>query len=128
MNIYCKMKRIIRKILKESEFDWVGEVEINPWLEYDMIMFDVTLNRNKVNEYIEMALATRKPSNDESWEVGREDDIDSIINYQESYGVCYLGIDIVNNLSYGNKLDYFKLNGPVDELIIRYSDLIKKGD
>ena len=72
------IKRIIREEI--NDFDWI-EGPINPWLEYDGIVFDVEPTREDVNMYIEQCLNTREVVNGYTWdEDSREQDIDEIID------------------------------------------------
>jgi hypothetical protein len=106
----------IRKILRE-DFEWT-EGPINPWIEYDGIVFDIEPTREDVNMYIEQCLNTRKVSNASQWtEDIREKDIDFII--QNSYLGLYRVYKSEINLGYlddpyyknGNVILYSKLIG-----------------
>jgi len=111
---------LIETNLTESdEWDW-ARGSVNPWLEYDGIIFDIEPRRDEVNEYIEMALRTRDDIvNKDSWTIGRENDINSIINYQKKRNHCILGVDNTSSLAYSYDDIYFR-NGR----LIYYSQLI----
>jgi hypothetical protein len=109
----------IKRIIKEeiNDFEWT-EGPINPWLEYDGIVFDIEPTREDVNMYIEQCLNTRKVSNASEWtEDIRETDIDFII--QNSYLGLYRVYKSEINLGYlddpyyknGNVILYSKLIG-----------------
>jgi hypothetical protein len=106
--------------LNESdEWDWVRG-PINPWSEYDAIIFDMEPTRDEVNTYIEMALELPYVENKEAWKSGRDHDITNIINYYKAYGQAVLGLS-GNDLSYGDDIDTFNL--PAGDDVIRYSEL-----
>ena len=109
------------KLIREhDDFSWVDEIQINPWLGYDTINFDIVPSEEDVNKYIELALSTKKIENSGAWAYSREYDIEKIIQYAER-GSSYLSIDKNNVLSYGNESYY-----PKDTKKINYSSLIGK--
>ena len=77
----------IKKIIREEieDFTWITDAPVNPWLEYDAIIFDKNPKKEKVNNYIQLALNTKNPSNKGSWETRRKEDIESILRYIENY-------------------------------------------
>ena len=107
--------------LNESDDEWAWTKDpINPWLEYDGIIFDIEPRRDEVNEYIEMALRTRDDIvNKDSWTVGRENDINDIIKYQKEYNFCILGVDNTSFLTYGTSGGYYS-----NRRLVNYSQLI----
>lgn len=111
---------LIETNLTESdEWDW-ARGSVNPWLEYDVIIFDIEPTRDEVNEYIEMALRTRDDIvNKDAWTIGRENDINAIINYQKKHNKSILGVDNSSSLAYSYDDGYFS-NGS----LIYYSQLI----
>jgi hypothetical protein len=115
------MRDIIKRILKEAnDFDWMRE-PINPWLEYDGIIFDIEPTREDVNMYIEMALNNKKIGNVDAWETGRERDIDQIIEYQKDMGESVLAINNYGLLTFGDKEGYYGGRN-----LIRYNQLIEQ--
>lgn len=109
---------LVETNLTESDDEWAWTKDpINPWLEYDGIIFDIEPRRDEVNEYIEMALRSRDDIvNKDSWTVGRENDINDIINYQKKYNHCILGVDNTSSLTYGTNYSNRRL--------VNYSQLI----
>jgi len=62
-----------------DEWDWI-EGPLNPWHEYDGIVFDIEPTREDVDMYIEMALESRYVNNASEWtEDIRNNDINRII-------------------------------------------------
>jgi hypothetical protein len=114
----------IKKIIKEeiNDFDFITNETINPWLDYDGIVFDITPSKEEVNSYIELALNTIKDiSNTDSWETDRERDIDNIIRYQKRYGTSVLVVGIINRqLSYSDNKNGYSIN----TRWVNYSQLI----
>lgn len=114
----------IKKIIKEelNDFDFITNEPINPWLIYDGIVFDITPSKEDVSNYIQLALNTRKDiSNTDSWETGRERDIDNIIRYQKRYGTSVLVVGIINrHLSYSDSKNEYGNNTKW----VNYSQLI----
>ena len=114
----------IKKIIREEieDFTWITDTPLNPWLEYDAIIFDKKPKKKKVNNYIQLALNTKNPSNKGSWETRRKEDIESILRYIKNYGESVLMVDGNNNLVYADPSYY---DGKTINSI-KYSQLVNK--
>ena len=114
----------IKKIIKKeiNDFDFIINEPINPWLDYDGIVFDITPSKEEVNTYIELALNTRKDiSNDDAWETGRQNDVERIIRRQKRNGISVLVIGRLNKqLQYSDDKNEFGINTKW----VNYSQLI----
>jgi hypothetical protein len=112
------------KIIKEEieDFTWMIDEPLNPWDEYDMIIFDQKPTKEEINNYIELALNTKNPKNKESWEIGRKEDLKLILNYFKKYGEAILNVDENNNLVYAEPT-YVNRN-PSRYNSIKYSQLV----
>jgi len=119
---YSEAKDYLINESEEDDFAWITDVPLNPWLEYDAIIFDKKPKKKKLNNYIELALSTKNPSNKESWEIGRKGDIESILRYTKKYGEAVLMVDGNNNLVYSDPSYYDSktINS------IKYSQLVNK--
>lgn len=104
-----------------NDFTWVTDEPINPWLQYSMIIFDEEPTREEINNYIELALNTGRISNKEAWEIGREQDIDGILEYIRQDGGAVLKIDQWGDLQYAD-ISYYNSSHNA----IRYSQLANK--
>lgn len=111
-----------KRNMSEGDLDWIKNQDVNPWLEYDAINFDIVPSEEDVARYIELALSTRKIENSEAWtKESRQDDIEIIIDFVKEGG-CYLAIgENSGTLSYGGERYY-----PKDIKKINYSTLIGK--
>ena len=105
-----RLKKIIREFIDQDEtgFEWTNE-EINPWYDYNAIIFDTIPTAEDVNQYIEMALNTQNIKNREAWQTGREHDLDRIIRYSKSSGGAVLSL-LDDELSYADK-EYWVYSG-----------------
>ena len=78
----------------ENPFQWIKDVPVNPWLEYDGIYFDIKPSKEEIKRYINLALDGRLIINRDSWgEYNIDSSIESIINYFKRYGSAVLGIE-----------------------------------
>jgi hypothetical protein len=101
-----------------DEWDWI-EGPLNPWHEYDGIVFDIEPTREDVDMYIEMALESRYVNNASEWtEDVRNDDINKII--QNGYLGFFSYRYSEDNLGYPTEPRYTTDN------TILYSMLINK--
>jgi hypothetical protein len=116
----------LKKIIKEEieDFTWMIDEPLNPWDEYDMIIFDQKPTKEEINNYIELALNTKNPENKESWEIGRKEDLKLILNYFKKYGGAILEVNEYKNLVYGEPT-YVNRN-PSRYNSIKYSQLVNK--
>ena len=114
----------LKKIIKEEieDFTWMIDEPLNPWDEYDMIIFDIKPTKEEINNYIELALNTKNPENKESWEIGRKEDLKLILNYFKKYGGAILEVNEYKNLVYGEPT-YVNRN-PSRYNSIKYSQLV----
>ena len=118
--VYGNLKKIIKEEIED--FTWMIDEPLNPWSEYDMIIFDQKPTKEEINNYIELALNTKNPENKESWEIGRKEDLKLILNYFKKYGGAILEVNEYKNLVYGDPT-YVNRN-PSRYNSIKYSQLV----
>ena len=113
---------LINESEEEDDFAWITDEPLNPWLEYNAIIFNRKPKKKEINNYIELALSTRNPANKEAWGIGRAEDIKGILNYIKRYDKAVLMLDGNNNLVYSDPSGYKnkKINS------IKYSQLVNK--
>jgi hypothetical protein len=102
-----------------SDFDWIEQHDINPWLEYDAILFDIEPTEEDANKYINMALQTLEFGNKGAWEASLSSDSEYLINLFREWGSSYIRITEFDNLLQGYNPSYL-----IDNNVIKYSELV----
>jgi hypothetical protein len=102
-----------------SDFDWIEQHDINPWLEYDAILFDIEPTEEDANKYINMALQTLEFGNKGAWEASLSSDSEYLINLFREWGSSYIRMTEFDNLLQGYDVDYLR-----DNNVIKYSELV----
>ena len=75
-------------------FQWIKDMPINPWLEYDGIYFDIKPSEEDIKLYINLALDSRSIENRNSWSDSTiKSGAIAIINYFKVYGSAVLGLE-----------------------------------
>lgn len=96
-----------KKMLKESDLDWIEDVSINPFYEYNAILFDKEPTFEQFNTIVEMMLTTRDIDNISSWTDdsygNREDDYLQVIGYHPA---MLVHSPVSDNLTYGEIKDF----------------------
>lgn len=114
----------IKRIIKEEidDFGWMGDIEINPWEEYDVIDFNIVPKREHVKKYIDMFLNTQEFNNRSAWEGPNYSSkfvVDKILEYSRDSGSTILGKEDGNFLYETRR--YWNIDGLK---VVKYSDLI----
>lgn len=101
-----------------DEFDWIRDIFINPWEDYNFILIDTTPTKENIKLLIDLAFLSKRLNvrNRTNWLGSDNEDINTIIDYFNEHGKSYLRIDSENYLMYGWSLK------PIKNWI-RYSDI-----
>ena len=96
----------LESINEENDLQWIDDFPINPFYEYDGVVFDGTPSYEEFNQVVEMLLSTGRVRNYDDWLIGREDDYSFIIGYIERIGNCLLTLNKNNSLTYSPSTVY----------------------
>ncbi len=131
IDIYLKMKDVIKKLLKEDNLDWIGNVSNDYWDYYDAVVFTKTLFDDEFKKFIKQALKSVQPTNASDWEEDDEMSDLEYLNYRiRRHGQAFIGKykdeKGRNVLIFGQDPDYELYPQVKDAKTINYED-IKKG-
>lgn len=125
------MKDIIKKLLKEDNLDWIGNVSSDYWDYYDAVVFKKVLFDDEFKKFIKQALKSVQPTNASDWEEDDEMSDLEYLNYRiRRHGQAFIGKykdeKGRNVLIFGQDPGYELYPQVKDAKTINYED-IKKG-